>query len=106
MEGLTKIQGFNTQALLLWPLGESGVTLHARGGLLFWDTTTYYDSTINDIDRFNDDGVSPIIGLGADMLLWRKWRLRAGWQYSIVNLEERVEVDMHMATLGVARFLP
>lgn len=106
MEGVTKIQGFSTQALALWPLWQSRVTLHVRGGLLFWDTTTHYDSTINDINRFNDDGVSPIVGLGADVLLWRKWRLRAGWQYSIVNLEDRFEANMHMATLGVTRFLP
>lgn len=106
MEGRTKVQGFNLQAVGLWPIGESNVALFARGGLLFWDTTTYYETTINDINRFNDDGVSPIVGLGAEMMLWRKWRVRAGWQYSIVHLEKRIDVDMHMATLGVTRFLP
>lgn len=105
MEGKTRIEGYHVQAVARWPWG-SRFALYAKGGLLFWDTTTLYDSTINDVNRFNDDGVNPIVGAGMDIRLWRDWRLRAEYQYSIVNLEQRNSVDVHLATLGVMHPFP
>ncbi len=104
MRGRTRIQGYHLQAVGRWPVWR--LALYAKGGLLFWDTTTLYDSTINDVNRFNDDGVNPIVGLGMDVRFWREWYLRAEYQYSIVNLEHRASVDVNVATLGVMYAFP
>lgn len=106
MKGRTRVGGIHLQGVARWPLGESRTALYAKGGLFFWDTETYYDSTINDINHFNDDGMNPIIGLGMDMRLWNEWRLRAEYQYSIVFFEQRTSVDVHIATLGVMHAIP
>lgn len=105
MKGRTKVQGVAIQAVGFWPLRGARISLYAQGGLFFWDTTTYYDSTINDINRFNDDGLSPIGGLGAEMRLGQKWGVRGGWQYTAAHFEKRVSVGIHMGTIGLVRIL-
>ncbi|MDR2877010.1 MAG: outer membrane beta-barrel protein [Chromatiales bacterium] len=106
MFGRTRIDGLHIGAVGRWPVGDSGYALYAKGGLLFWDTTTYYKSTINDINHFNSDGVSPMLALGMDMNLWREWRLRAEYLYSTVNLERRVSVDVNMLTVSMVHSFP
>jgi outer membrane autotransporter protein len=104
-KGTASISGLRASAVGLWPIGRI-VQVYAKGGVLFFDTTTDYRHTINLIDRFHDNGGSGIFGLGFQARLGRGWNLRGEYQYTKVHLEKRATLPVHFLTLGVMHPIP
>lgn len=101
VRGRTEIHGLTMQGLGLWPLERLNLTLFVKGGLFMWDSLSLYRSTINDINRFNDDGGSLIGGMGAELKVWGGWRVRGGADVTAVGLANREMVTTTIATIGV-----
>jgi len=101
VEGFTKIDGFMLQGVVFIPSGISRLKFYTKGGLFFSNTRTIYHSTINDIIRFPDDGVTLIGGIGLQARVWRGWHLRGETQYTIVPLKNSQNVDVSYVTLGL-----
>lgn len=105
VEGRTRVRGMIVQAAVLWP-GHGRLQAYAKGGMLFWSTSATYDSTINDINHFNDNGGTPTGGLGVQWRAWRGWWLRGEWQYANVTISSRQTVNASLASIGVMYYLP
>jgi len=101
VEGITRIDGMMLQAVGFIPTGITRLKPYIKGGVFFVNTLAVHDSTINDIIRFHDDGVTFIGGAGLQLQFWEKWHLRAEAQYTIVPLENRQNVAITFATLGL-----
>ncbi|MCC6208835.1 MAG: porin family protein [Gammaproteobacteria bacterium] len=101
IEGRTEIRGMTIQGLGLWPLDRLKLTLFVKGGVFMWDSLVLYSTTINDINRFNDDGGSLIGGAGAEAKVWGEWRIRGGVEVTAVGLANREIVTGAIAMLGV-----
>jgi hypothetical protein len=101
IEGRTKIEGITLQAIGLWPLFDGNLELYLKGGLFMWDTRAKYSATINDILRFNDDGGSLIGGAGAEVRIWKDWRLRGEMELTSVIFSNRETVQAAIATIGL-----
>lgn len=103
--GRTRVRGMTIQAAAFWP-ARGRLQAYAKGGMLFWSTAAIYDSTINDINRFNDNGGTPTGALGVQWRAWRGWWLRGEYQYVNVTFSGRQTVNASLATLGVMHYLP
>lgn len=103
--GRTKVSGLSFAGVALWPGGDARLQLYAKGGMLFWDSSARYDSTINDINSINDDGVSPMVAAGLQWRVWRGWRVRAEWLYSQVTIANRDKPDVNFISLGLMHFV-
>lgn len=101
VEGRTEIRGLTIQGLGLLPLDRLNLTLFVKGGFFMWDSRIVYSATINDINRFNDDGGSLIGGAGAELKVWRDWRIRGGVELTAAGLANREIVTAATATIGV-----
>jgi hypothetical protein len=104
IEGRTRARGVAIQAAVLWP-ARGRLQAYAKGGMLFWSTSATYDSTINDINHFNDNGGSFTGGVGVQWRAWRGWWLRGEWQYATVTFSSRQTVDASLANIGVMHYL-
>lgn len=103
--GRTRVRGMTIQAAAFWP-AQGRLQGYAKGGMLFWSTAAHYDSTINDINRFNDNGGTPTGALGVQWRAWRGWWLRGEYQYMNITFAGRQTVNASLAMLGVMHYLP
>ena len=65
------------QYVHFFPVSDS-VDLLGRFGLAFWKS----EVGIAGVGKYGDDGVDPIVGVGAQMYLLEDWPLRVEWEYS------------------------
>ena len=101
VEGITRIDGFMLQGVGLLPSGISRLKFYLKGGLFFSNTLTVHNFTINQIDRFHDDGVTLIGGGGIQLRVWHNWHLRGEAQYTVVPLENKQTVGVSYVTIGL-----
>ncbi|MDX9741304.1 MAG: outer membrane beta-barrel protein [Gammaproteobacteria bacterium] len=105
IEGRARVRGMTVQAAAFWP-ARGRLQAYAKGGILLWSTSASYSATINDINRFNDNGGTPTGGLGVQWRAWRGWWLRGEWQYLNVTFAGRQSVNASLASIGVLHYLP
>lgn len=101
VEGRVEIDGILLQGVGLWPVADSTLAFYLKGGLFMWDTVATFDSTINEINRFSDDGVDLIGGVGAEARLWGDWHLRGEIEYTTVTVANREIVPVGFAAIGL-----
>lgn len=106
--GKTHAQGLNTTAVAAWP-ATSRLSVFAKGGLLFWDTTIKYFPTVTSqislentqITEINDNGVSLIYGIGVDYRVRGPWWVRAALTQGRVGLARTNDFTVNYLSLGV-----
>lgn len=106
IRGTANISGISVQAMAPWSMGNDRFTVFLKGGVLWFTTATRYDSNINDINRFNDDGANFIGGGGVEWRVWHDWRLRGEWQVTSVQLENKANAAVQLLTLGISHPIP
>lgn len=110
--GKSHAQSVNMAGVVAWP-ATSRLSLLAKGGLMFWNTTTKYFPTVtsqitleNDqTTRINDNGTSLLYGIGAEYRLRGPWHVRAEWTRGSVGLARTTEVTVDYLSLGLLVYL-
>lgn len=105
-EGRTEIRGMSMAVVAWFPGDERSLQYYGKAGILFFDTVAKYDSTINDINRLNDDGGLPLFALGLQRRIWGRWSARAEWQFTQTTIAGRDTVGIHFLSLGLMHPLP
>ncbi len=106
VHGITRIDGFMAEGVGFIPSGISRLNFYLKGGLFFSNTLTVHRATINEIDRFHDDGITLIGGGGIQLRVWREWYLRGETQYTVVPLENKQTLGLSYVTIGVMHPIP
>jgi hypothetical protein len=76
--------GFSATAVALWPI--TSFRLFARAGALWWDVDGY-DLTIIGRRPYSNDGVDFTAGLGGDVAVAKKLRIRLEWEFFTIDGE-------------------
>lgn len=101
IKGFTRIDGFVLQGVGFIPSGISRLQFYLKGGLFFSNSRTVYHSTINDILRYPDDGITLIGNVGIQARMWHDWYFRSEALYTTVPLENRQNVGISDVTVGI-----
>lgn len=112
VHGEARAKGVTLEGVLRWPLLHQRFALLAKGGWLFWDTTTISRPTVaggtlalGDEQYVHDDGVSWVYGLGAEIRFKTRWHLRVEWEHSLVAFAgafaNAQDLDVDYPTVGV-----
>jgi hypothetical protein len=76
--------GFSASALAMWPIHR--FRLFARAGLLWWDVDGS-DLTIEGRRPYSESGADFLFGVGTDVAVWRRLRVRLEWQHFEIDAD-------------------
>lgn len=110
--GKTHAQGLAIQGVAAWPV-MSRLSVYAKGGLLFWDTTAKYFPTVtsqvtlenNQITEINDSGTSFIYGAGVEYKVRGPLWLRAAYTRGSVGFARTSDFTVDYFSLGLLVYL-
>ena len=83
--------GISASALALWPIHR--FRLFARAGLLWWDVDGS-NLTIAGRYPYSDTGVDLFFGVGTDLAVWRRLRVRLEWDHFEIDGDDTDAVSV------------
>jgi opacity protein-like surface antigen len=83
--------GFSASALALWPIHR--FRLYARAGFLWWDVDGS-DLTVAGRQPYSDNGVDLIVGLGGDISVMKRLRVRLEWEHVEIDGDDADSVSI------------
>jgi opacity protein-like surface antigen len=105
--GRARAKGVSLTGVLSWPYRER-FAVFARGGVLMWNTTMLSFPTLSGgtlalspQQESHDDGIRFIYGAGADVRIYRQWRLRAEWEHATVRFAGTMDRGVDFPSLGM-----
>ena len=105
--GRAEAKGMEVSGVLSWPAGKR-YALFARGGIFLFNTTMISNPTLSggtlalsDRQITHDDGVRFLYGAGAELRVYRQWRLRAEWEHATVRFAGTKDRGVDFPSLGV-----
>lgn len=97
--GKTRTWGLALSAAATQRLGSRGL-VYAKGGIYAWDSQIWYDPTINDQVKINDDGISLTYGLGGEVRVYKDWHARVEWMRQEVTFGSTGGIPIDLASLS------
>jgi opacity protein-like surface antigen len=84
------------------------LAVFVSGGVLMWNTTISSEPTLSggtlalsDQQIFHDNGIRFIYGAGADVRVYRQWRVRVAWEHATVRFAGIMDRGVDFPSVGV-----
>lgn len=105
--GKAQAKGMSLTGVLSRPFRDR-FAVFAAGGILMWNTTMLSSPTLSggtlalsDQQVLHDDGIGFIYGAGADLRIYRQWRVRVEWEHATVRFAGTMHRGVDFPSLGV-----
>jgi opacity protein-like surface antigen len=105
--GRAQAKGMSLEGVLSWPFRDR-YAVFAAGGIFMSNTTMSSSPTLSggtlalsNQQLIHDDAVYSIYGAGADMRIFRKWRIRLEWEHATVGFANTMDRGVDFPSLGV-----